>query len=318
MARPALGPVVALVVTQFAFASLAVVGKGVLDAHLPPLALAAIRVLFASLLLAALSFGVTRDATPIPRRDALILFGLSLLGVTLNQFFFIEGLQRTTAVNATILIVTIPVFTFVVAGLLGRERFESRRAFGVAVALVGTLVMLHVERFELGNGVAVGNLLVVLNCLCYSLYLVLSRGILQRHPSPTVVAWTFLLGAVVLVPLGTPDVVEAARQGLFTVPVWWGLAWIVLVPSVLSYSLNNYALKRVRASTVASFVFLQPVFGLLLAMLLLPGEHLDPRAAVAGPIILAGVAFVVHSEKPAAKTVKPIKAGPVPARRGRP
>lgn len=318
MARVPLGPILALIVTQFAFASLAVVGKGVLVAGVPPLALAAIRVLFASLLLAALALGLAKAATPISRRDWGVLFGLSVLGVTANQFLFIEGLQRTTAVNATILIVTIPVFTFLVAGLLGRERFEARRAVGVAIALVGTLAMLRAERFEFSDRVALGNLMVVLNCLCYSTYMVLSRDILQRLPSPMIVAWTFLFGAVILVPLGTSDVVAAAKAGAFTTNVWWGLAWIIFVPSVLSYSLNNYALKRVRATTVGSFVFLQPVFGLILAIILLPGEHLDPRAAVAGPIILAGVALVVRAETPRTETVKPIKAANVPADRGRP
>lgn len=286
--------VLALVLVQFAFASLAVVGKDALARGLPPLALASIRVLLASLLLAGVA--LLRFRLHVPWPDLLRLAVLSILGVVLNQLLFIEGLARTTAVNATVLIATIPVFTLLVAIVLGRERFHARRAAGVAVALLGTLVMLRAERFDPSDRVVLGNVLVVLNCLSYSFYLVLSRPLLQRLPSPVVVAWTFLLGALVLVPIGLGDAAGAVRAHDLTPRVLLDLAWIVVVASVLAYLLNNYALKRLRASTVASFVFLQPAFGVALALLLLPDEHLDARTLVAALVILAGVALVVRTE----------------------
>lgn len=289
------GPFVALLVVQFSFATLAVVGKDVLLRGLPPLALVSIRVLFASLLLGALALARAQERISWP--DLARFAGLALLGVVLNQLLFIEGLERTTAVNASILIVTIPVFTLLVAVLLGRERFETRAAVGVGVALAGTLALLRIERFSVDDSVVVGNLLIVLNCLSYSFYLVLSRPLLRRHPSILVVAATFLLGAIPLVPLGTPDVVDAGRAGVFEAIVWLELVWIILVPSVAAYALNNYALKRLRSSTVASFVFLQPVFGILLAIVLLPGERLDSRTTFAGALILAGVALIVRHER---------------------
>lgn len=289
------GPLIALLIVQFSFATLAVIGKDVLLAGMPPLALVAIRVLFASLLLGTLALARARER--IPWSDLARFAGLSLLGVILNQLLFIEGLKRTTAVNASILIVTIPVFTLLVAVLVGRERFERRAAVGVGVALLGTLTLLHVERFSTTNSLVVGNLLIVLNCLSYSFYLVFSRPLLQRHPSLLVVAATFLMGAIVLVPLGLPDVIGAADAGVFSARVWAELVWIILVPSVVAYALNNYALKRLRSSTVASFVFLQPVFGILLAIAWLPNERLDTRTILAGALILAGVALVVRAER---------------------
>jgi drug/metabolite transporter (DMT)-like permease len=296
VARLPVAPVVALVVVQFSFATLAVAGKEALLLGLPPLALAGLRVFFASLLLAALA--LARPAPALTGPDWARLAGLSLLGVVLNQLLFIEGLARSTAVNASILIATIPVFTLLAAVLLRRERTNLRRTAGVLVALVGTLALLHVERFSLDHGTAVGNLLIVGNCLAYSFYLVLSRNLLQRYPSPLIVAWTFLFGALVLFPLGVPDVAVAASAGILTPRLGWVLAWIVLVPSVVSYGLNNYALKRVRASTVASFVFLQPLFGVVLALWWLPNESLEPRSMLAAAAILAGVALVVRSEQP--------------------
>jgi drug/metabolite transporter (DMT)-like permease len=295
VARAPAAPILALVVVQFSFATLAVVGKDALLLGLPPLALAGLRVFFAGLILTTLAFTRSRDR--VAWTDIATLAGLSFLGVAANQLLFIEGLQRTTAINASILIVTIPVFTLLVAVVLGREAFDAKRAIGVGVALVGTLTMLHVERFDLGRDVVVGNLLVVLNCLSYSFYLVLSRPVLQRMPSISVVASTFVLSSPILLPLAVPGTVHAAEAGVFTPRLWADLVWIVLVPSVVAYALNNYALKRLRASSVAGFVFLQPVFGILLALWLLPSETLGARTILAGALILGGVLLLVRAER---------------------
>lgn len=292
VARP-WAPILALLVVQASFASLAVIGKEILTLGLPPAALAGLRAFFAGLILAAIAF---RDGGErVSRPDLWRLFGLSLLGVTLNQLFFLEGLKLTTSVNAIVLIVLIPVFTFVTAVALRREHFNQPRALGVATAAVGTLVMLKAERFDFSGDVVLGNLFVVLNCLCYSVYLVLVRPMLQKYRSRTVVAWTFLFGGAVMLPWGMKEVTSAANAGVFTEAVWWDLAWIVLVPTVLAYGLNNFALKRVASSTVAGFVLLQPLFGVVMAVVRLD-EVVPTRTIAAALFILAGVAMVAYAE----------------------
>lgn len=285
-------PLVALVIVQLSFGSLAAAGKYAIEHGIPPLAIAALRVSIAATILAAVA--VARKTQRVPGRDIARLAGLALLGVVFNQILFLEGLERTTAVNASILIVLIPVFTLLIAVLLGRETFDGRRLFAVGLALAGTLALLRAERFDLANDLILGNVLVVLNCLSYSWYLVLARPVLQRHSSSTVVAWTFLLAAVPMAPLGVPDILAAAPR--FTPPVIGALLWIILVSTVFAYGLNNYALRRLHASTVGGFVFLQPLFGIGVALALLPGESLEPRAVVAGLAILAGVVLLSRTK----------------------
>lgn len=287
LTRVLTGPLLALVVVQLAFATLAVAGKFVLLAGLPPLTLAGLRVLFSALVLSTAV--VSHAHERVAARDLWTLAGLSLLGVVFNQLLFIEGLARTTAIDAGILIVTIPVFTLVIATLLRHEHFNRSRAAGVLVAFVGALVLLRVEDFRLSDDVILGNLFILLNCLSYSFYLVLSRRILRRYRSGTVVAWTFLLGALVMTPLGMPDLVRVLPQHVFTAKVLVALVWIVVVGTGLAYALNTYALKRLPASTVAGFIFLQPLAIVVLALLFLPGERLEPRTLVAALLTISGV-----------------------------
>lgn len=110
----------ALVTIQLLFASLPIAAKFVLPS-LPPTAIVFFRVSGASL-----AFAVIRRLTggePVTnRRDLLAMAGLALVGVVLNQLFFLEGVKRTTAIDTNILITAIPAFTLGIALILGRER----------------------------------------------------------------------------------------------------------------------------------------------------------------------------------------------------
>lgn len=312
-----LRPILALWAVQVFFATFVVAGKYLLQQGLDPFAIAAIRIFFAAILLALIAQGGGRE--PVTRRDLALLAGLSLLGVVINQLLFIKGLELTTAVNTSLLTGTIPILTLLIAVLLRREHFDPSRVFGVGVALGGAALLLRVEAFDLSKDFTVGNLLIVLNCLSYSFYLVLSRGILQRFESRTVVAWTFLLGALIIVPIGSPSLATSAPAD-WTPWVWIALAWIVLGPSVGSYSLNNYALKHLHASTVAVYVFLQLLLAVSLSVLLLPGEHVTWRDASGGLLILLGVLLVSRTEALThrSKTQTPISGKPVDSASGGP
>lgn len=301
MHRGSTRPFLALLLVQFGFASLAVVGKIVLGS-LPAILVAGIRMFFASLFLSALALATQREHPA--KADLLKLFGLALLGIVFNQILFLEGLARSTAVNASILVATIPVFTTGIAILLGHESARPVRLGGISVALLGALLVLDVTRFSLGDPFIFGNLLIVINCLSYSFYLVLSRPMLQRYRSTTVVAWIFLYGALLITPVAGANL---AQLDLTLVPAlaWWGMVWIVLVPSVLSYSLQNYALKRIRSSTVATYAFLQPLIGVGLAVLVIPAETLTLQNALGGLLIIAGVILVSRTE-----TFEPVSAIP--------
>jgi drug/metabolite transporter (DMT)-like permease len=145
------------------------------------------------------------------------------------------------------------------------------------------------------------------------MYLVFSRGLLRKYRSTTIVAWTFLFGAVVVTPLGAW---KAATFDFSHVPAvaWWAMAWIIMVPSVLSYSLNTYALKRIHSSTVAAYVSLQPLFGVALAYLILD-DRLTIQTAIGGLLVLVGVVLVSRSE--AVEPMATIPGEPAPRERPR-
>jgi len=273
---------------QAAFASGAVEGKlamspaAVGGGDVPPLAVAAFRMLGAAAFFAAAgrAFGVRWR---LGLREHAALVGLSLLGVVVNQTLFLAGLRLTSAVNAALLGVTIPVFTAAIAVLVGHERGHRRMWAGLALAAAGVLYLTGIH--EPDRGVV----LVAVNSLSYALYVVFARRAITRLGAGTVVAWVYVWAVALFVPFAAPTMIDA-MPGM-NARGWVLCAYIVAVPTILAYGLNAWALGRARASVVTVFVFLQPVLAALLAWAQL-GQTPPPRTAVAALLIGLGVSLV--------------------------
>jgi drug/metabolite transporter (DMT)-like permease len=276
---------VALLVVQVMFGTLPLAGQIALEG-MAPVALATLRIAGAALVLGLVA---GRRLAGVRPADLARLAGLAVLGVVGNQVLFLMGLARSTQINASVLVTTIPVFTVAFAVVLRRERASAVRLAGVAVGLAGALLLARVERFDLSDGVVTGNVMILVNAAFWSLHLVLARPLLARLGPLVTSTWMFVMGALAMVPVGAAAVVEAIRSA--PPASWAGAAWAVVVSTILSYLVNMWALRRIEASSVAAYVYLQPVVAGVLAWLV-AGETLDVRTGVAAAAVFAGVAMV--------------------------
>jgi drug/metabolite transporter (DMT)-like permease len=281
-----------LAAAQAGFALFPIFGKLALIS-IPPLVIAAIRVASSA---AMLEF-VRRvsPVEPVRREDRTLLFLLAILGVSLNQVLFIVGLSLTSAINTTILISSIPAFTLAAAVLLRREALTGRALAGTLLAGAGALVLLNAERFDWGSRYFRGNLLILANSLSYSLYLVLARPLLARYRAMTFTAAVFRYGALPIVIVAIPALFRfspAAPSG----GAWASLAAVVLFCTAVPYFLNSWALARVSASRVATYVFLQPVIAATLAIVVL-GERPEWRTGMAAALVFAGLAVSLRPSR---------------------
>jgi drug/metabolite transporter (DMT)-like permease len=283
-------PHLALVAVQIIFGTWPVVGKVALRA-LPSTGLVAVRVAGA-----AAAFYLLlrlRGRLVVPRRGDLARLALySLLGVVLNQFLYVKGLALSTAVNAALLSTTIPVFTLLVGALLGYDRLSARATFGTLVAAAGVVYLVDPMRADFSGDKTVGNLLLVANTLAYGAYIAVSQDVFRRYGALAAMTWVFLFGCLACVPVGGYNLSQVPPQHLGWM-MWLALAYIVLVPTVGAYYLNAWALERVSPSTVAVYIYLQPLFAFAVAPLVLGAEdRWGLRNWVAAALIFAGVAAV--------------------------
>jgi len=283
-----------LFVVQILFASLAIIGKIVLK-DFSPGAIVLFRVVGAAIVLMTVNLVWNRRWVR-NRRDLLGLAVLGLLGVVLNQTLFLVGLSHTTAINATILVTTIPIFTVFYSVLTGREPASRLKFAGIGVAACGALYLIGPDRLSLAPELALGNLLIVVAMFCYALYLVHSKAMVMRYGPVTVSAYVMLFSAVGTLPLGLSGLAAvdlAAVRGA----TWAGVAYIVVFPTIVAYVLNIWALNRVSPNLVAAYIYLQPLFTALVAPAVLAGERVTARAAIAGGAIFVGLALVILGEQ---------------------
>jgi len=219
-----------------------------------------------------------------------LLAALGFLGVTANQLLFIVGLRSTTATNAGILMPSIPVFTAAFGSLLGIEKLGMRRAVGVAVAVSGAFVMLDPARFDVSSDRMFGNLLILGNCLCYALFVVLQRGIVQRMRPIAVVAWAYVFGGLGAVLVAGPSLFSIDTAAIPPL-AWWTVIYVIVVPTTLNYALITWAIKHSSPAVVATYTTLQPITADVLAAIFI-GESVGLPEAIGFVLIVAGLMIV--------------------------
>ena len=294
--KSAAAPHLALIAVQILFATWPIVGKIALRA-MPAVALVGFRVAGAALTLLILA-RISGNLQTIKRTDWSLLIVSSLLGLVLNQWLFVKGLSLTTAINSTLLSTTIPVSTLLVGVALGTDRISPARVLGIALAAAGVLYLIGPGRAQFSSTTRVGDLLIVSNSLCYGAYIAVSKDLVKRYNALTVIAWIFVVGCVATVPAGAISLAQIPL-GSVSLGVWLAILYVILLPTAGAYYLNAWALARVPPSTVAVYIYLQPLFAFVLAPLIL-GEPLGSRAVIASLLIFAGVMVVTRRrQKPA-------------------
>lgn len=285
-------PHLALLLTQFFFGSLPVIGKVVLKT-IPAFALVGFRIGIAAIVL--YFFQRFRGSLRLENRaDYCRLFVLSIFGISLNQILFISGLSLTKASNSSLLAVTIPIFALSVGSILGVERLRLVKILGIITAAIGVVLLIDPRKASFSSETTLGDILIICNSLSYGIYVATSKETITRNGAFKSITWLFIFASLICVPLGF---FSLSAIDISEVPnvVWLLVLHIALVSTAAPYLLNAYALARVNPSTVAVYVYLQPVIGFLTAVIFL-GEEVSLLTLCAAFLIFAGV-FLVTKKK---------------------
>jgi drug/metabolite transporter (DMT)-like permease len=237
-----------------------------------PLAYNASRIVLAAVALLVIA-RVAGGSAPT-RRDAVALFLLGILGNGVYQVFFIEGLARTRAGEAALVIGASPALIALLSWMRGIERLNTRATIGIAMSMfgVGLIVLGRATSGESApDGSLLGDLLVLAGSLAWAIYTVLLMPYLSRVTGWWVSAWTMVGGAIVLAAVGGLDVMRTDWSALPAV-AWGAIAYSSLGALVIAYMFWYYGVKKLGPTRTALYGNLQPLIALLVAWLTL-GER---------------------------------------------
>lgn len=243
------------------------------------------------LVLAAVVFVAILAALPgrrlPPREDWAWLLGFGFLAGPVNQGLFMAGLQTSKATHGALLYALTPIGVYLLAVARGREVASARRLWGIGLAFAGVVVLLLGRGLREALEPLLGDLLILGAVASWVVWTTESKPFASRHGGLRTAAWSLLAGGLWMLP-AAPFTVTREALAVVTPVGWWCLAYLVVMTSVVSYALWNYALARVEPSRVAVFANLQPVATALAAWGLL-GEPLVWEVAAGGALVLLGV-----------------------------
>lgn len=269
------------------------IAKAVMPDHIKPFALVSLR----SVLAAALFWitGMFMPKDPVKRKDLILLFAFSFFGVVINQTFFLVGLDLSSPINSSIILSTNPIFAFVFAALILREKITFMKGSGLAIGLSGVLMLiLQNGTPDIASSTFLGDIYTLINTISWAFYTVIIKRMLEKYHPVTVMKWTFFFGMFTNIPIGYH---QWSTMDWSSIPytAWLEIGFVVVFSTYLGYLLISFGLRRLSPTIVSTYTYIQPVIAAYLATIM-GQDHISVVMVISALLIFAGV-FVVSRQK---------------------
>lgn len=223
------------------------------------------------------------------------------LGQVVAQFSYVEGVTRSLVSNASILGLLSPVVTALLASLMLRERITRLRILALAIGLVGVLFLstnsLRESTFLQMTYLA-GNLLVLVSVAACAFYNVYCKSLFGRFQQVEIVAWTAIAASVLSLPLVLgvdPPHLSTFRK--FTYQSWLAFGYQGIVAYCIAMLVFFSALKHLDVTVASISQYLNPVFGVIIAAILLH-ERLKMLAICGSAIVFLSTILIIKFDRP--------------------
>ena len=224
----------------------------------------------------------------IEKQDIKRFLLCAITGVAINQLLFLKGLSLTYSIHASLLMLTTPILIVFIAAWILRERLSPVKLIGLALGIGGAAVLvLGKENSGEGNDILFGDILILINAVSYTFYFVLVKPLMLKYDPIVIIRWIFSFGFFLVLPFGWVEFTQI-QWAHFTTIDYTCMALVVLTGTFLAYLFNVYGIKILGASVAGFYIYTQPVFAALIAMIFLK-EPLSLYKMIAALLIFAGV-----------------------------
>lgn len=223
------------------------------------------------------------------------IIAAAFFGVAFNMLTFFKGLSLTSPISAAVIMVSTPMIVLVLSALIMKERMRKRMVFGLILGLIGTaFLILYGKSIGSATNAGLGNFLVLVNAISYGFYLIIVKKLMDKYNAFTFVKWIYLFGFIMVLPFGWSEF-EAVKWTLVPTDIGWKIGFVVAISTFLTYLLNLLSMKELKPTTVAVFIYLQPLFATVFAISL--GKDELSFVKVASAILIFVGVYLVTQKK---------------------
>ena len=262
--------------------------------YVKPFAFVLLRVLGATILFWLL--GAFMPKEKIDKKDYKIFFLAAVFGVATNMLLFLKGLELTTPIHASVIITITPIIILVFSSFFLKERVTGLKIVGVILGFAGAVILtVYGKSTRIGDNVLLGNIMIFINAISFSIYIIIIKKLTAKYHPFTFIKWLFLFGLFLVLPFGYGEMQEI-QWHTFTPYVSFSVGFVIVGATFATYILNPLALVKLRASTVGTFIYLQPVIAGVFAIFM-GFDSINVVKIIAMLLIFAGVYLVSKSPK---------------------
>jgi len=224
------------------------------------------------------------------------IIAAAFFGVAFNMLTFFKGLSLTSPISAAVIMVSTPMIVLTLSAIIMKERMQKRMVFGIILGLIGTaFLILYGKSIGSATNAGLGNFLVLVNAISYGFYLIIVKKLMDKYNAFTFVKWIYLFGFIMVLPFGWSQF-QTVNWALVPMDICWKIGFVVIFSTFLTYLLNLLSMKELKPTTVAVFIYLQPLFATIFAI----GLGKDELSLVkigSAVLIFVGVYLVTQKKK---------------------
>lgn len=158
------------------------------------------------------------------------------------------------------------MIVLVLSAILIKERMENRKIIGILLGLAGTITLiLYGKSMVNAPNATLGNILVFVNAVSYGFYLIIVKKLMDKYKALSFVKWIYFFGFLMVIPFGWSEF-QAVDWAIVPTSAFLKIGFVVVFSTFLTYLLNLLSMKELKPTTVAVFIYLQPLFASIFAI----------------------------------------------------
>ncbi len=262
--------------------------------YLTPFGFIMLRVIAGMVLISIFHFFYIKEK--MERKDLLYAAFCSFFGVAANMLCFFEGLKHTSSIHASLIMMLTPVLVLIASGIIIKEKITKRKISGIVLGLCGAVILISQSGSAADKAASFyGDMMIMVNAVCYGLYLVFVRRLIKKYNPITVMKWVFFFGAFLVIPFGASDLIDS-QWSTFSWDIWLSIIYVLLFTTAIAYLLSAYALSKVLPSTVGFYIYFQPLIASTVAILS-GTDSLNGTKIISALLLFIGVFIINKSAK---------------------
>jgi drug/metabolite transporter (DMT)-like permease len=223
------------------------------------------------------------------------IIAAAFFGVAFNMLTFFKGLSLTSPISASVIMVSTPMIVLVLSAIIMKERMKKRMVLGIILGLIGTAsLILYGKSIGDTSQSGLGNFLVLVNAISYGFYLIIVKKLMNKYNAFTFVKWIYLFGFIMVLPFGWSEF-AAVDWTIVPTAIYWKIGFVVVISTFLTYLLNLLSMKELKPTTVAVFIYLQPLFATVFAISL--GKDTLSLVKIGSAVLIFSGVYLVTQKK---------------------